>query len=43
MRGLVSMNFLAAMNIYFGGNRALPKNVMNNFFLQSFYASIEHI
>ena len=32
MRGLVSVHFLAARNIYFGGNRALSKNVMSEFF-----------
>ena len=29
MRGLVSMHFLAAINIYFGGNGALSKNVIS--------------
>ena len=32
MRGLVSVHFLAARNIYFGGNSALSKNVMSEFF-----------
>ena len=32
MRGLVSVHFLAALNIYFGGNRALSKDVMSEFF-----------
>ena len=31
-RGLVSVHFLAALNIYFGGNRALSKDVMSEFF-----------
>ena len=29
---LVSVHFLAALNIYFGGNRALSKDVMSEFF-----------
>ena len=28
-KGLVNMPFLAAINIYFGGNRALFKHVMS--------------
>ena len=32
MRGLVSLHFLAAINIYFDGNIALSKNVMSKFF-----------
>ena len=31
-RGLVSVHFLAALNIYFGGNRALSTDVMSEFF-----------
>ena len=31
-RGLVSVHVLADLNIYFGGNRALPKAVMREFF-----------
>ena len=31
-RGLVSVHFLAALNIYFGGNRALSKDVTSEFF-----------
>ena len=31
-RGLVSVHFLAALNIYFGGNRALSEDVMSEFF-----------
>ena len=31
-RGLVSVHFLAALNIYFGGNRAWSKDVMSEFF-----------
>ena len=32
MRGLVSVHFLVALNIYFGGNSTLPKDVMSKFF-----------
>ena len=32
MRGLVSVHFLATINIYFVGNKALSKNVMREFF-----------
>lgn len=32
MRGLVSVYFLDALNIYFGGNSALSKDVMSKFF-----------
>ena len=32
MSRLVSVHFLAAINIYFGGNKALSKNVMSEFF-----------
>ena len=32
MRGLVSMHFLVAINIYFGGNVALSKYVLSEFF-----------
>ena len=31
-RGLVCMHFLAALNIYFGGNCTLSKDVMSEFF-----------
>ena len=31
-RELVSVHFLAALNIYFGGNRASSKDVMSEFF-----------
>ena len=43
MKGLVSVHFLATINIYVVGNKALSKNVMREFFSQSFYASLEHI
>ena len=32
LRGLVSMHFLAPLNIYFGGNTALCKDVMSEIF-----------
>ena len=32
MRGLASVHFLVVLNIYFGGNSTLPKDVMSKFF-----------